>query len=111
MSDPAGDFGRCVSMSQERTVDGSDDSHAYTVNRAQPTYYPQWLMAWGGMSLLAVLNGLSRGLYADQLGEVRAHQVSSATLAAALRMRKWSNADGRFRHQGQQPRSERLGWA
>jgi hypothetical protein len=51
---------------------------------SQPTYYRQWLMAWTGMTMLAVLNGLSRGLYADRLGEARAHQVSSATLATVL---------------------------
>jgi hypothetical protein len=50
----------------------------------QQRYYPQWLIAWTGLSALAVLNGLSRGLYGDRLGESRAHQVSSATLAAVL---------------------------
>jgi hypothetical protein len=36
------------------------------------------------MAALAVANGLSRGLYAGRLGEARAHQVSTATLIAAL---------------------------
>ena len=52
--------------------------------RQAPTRYSAWLMAWTGMPALAVLNGLSRGLYARRLGEARAHQVSSATLLAVL---------------------------
>jgi hypothetical protein len=36
------------------------------------------------MAALAVANGLSRGLYAGRLGDDRAHQVSTATLVAAL---------------------------
>jgi hypothetical protein len=36
------------------------------------------------MAALGVANGLSRGLYARRLGETRAHQVSTATLIAAI---------------------------
>lgn len=46
--------------------------------------YGQWVAAWGGLALLAVANGVSRGLYQKRLGEARAHQVSSATLVVAL---------------------------
>ena len=48
-----------------------------------PPYGP-WTAAWAGMATLAVANGLSRGLYAGRLGDERAHQVSTATLIAAL---------------------------
>ena len=48
------------------------------------TPYGPWTAAWGGLALLATVNGLSRGLYARRLGEDRAHQISSATLVAAL---------------------------
>lgn len=43
-----------------------------------------WLAAWAGLAALGVANGLSRGLYADRLGEHRAHQLSSVTLVTAL---------------------------
>jgi hypothetical protein len=46
--------------------------------------YGQWVVAWGGLALLGVANGVSRGLYQKWLGERRAHQVSSATLVVAL---------------------------
>lgn len=46
--------------------------------------YGRWVVAWGGMALLGVANGVSRGLYDKRLGEQRAHQVSSATLVVAL---------------------------
>ena len=46
--------------------------------------YRRWVAAWTGLAALAVANGLSRGLYARSLGEDRAHQVSTATLVAAL---------------------------
>jgi hypothetical protein len=46
--------------------------------------YGPWVAAWGGMALLGVANGVSRGLYQKRLGEQRAHQVSSATLVLAL---------------------------
>ena len=46
--------------------------------------YGQWVAAWGGMALLGVANGVSRGLYEKRLGEQRAHQVSSTTLVLAL---------------------------
>ena len=36
------------------------------------------------MALLATANGLSRGLYTRRPGDDRAHQVSTATLVAAL---------------------------
>ena len=46
--------------------------------------YGPWVAAWGGMALLGVVNGVSRGLYQKRLGEQRAHQVSSATLVLTL---------------------------
>ena len=46
--------------------------------------YRQWTAAWAGLAALATANGLSRGLYAGRLGDHRAHQVSTATLIAAL---------------------------
>ena len=46
--------------------------------------YARWTGAWAGLAVLAVANGLSRGLYPRRLGEHRAHQVSTATLVAAL---------------------------
>jgi hypothetical protein len=46
--------------------------------------YGQWTVAWSGMALLGIANGISRVLYEKRLGEHRAHQVSSATLVAAL---------------------------
>jgi hypothetical protein len=49
----------------------------------RPPYGP-WTAAWGGLAALAVANGLSRGLYAGRLGDDRAHQVSTATLIAAV---------------------------
>jgi hypothetical protein len=36
------------------------------------------------MAALATVNGISRGLYTRRLGEAHAHQVSTATLLAAL---------------------------
>jgi hypothetical protein len=48
------------------------------------TPYGPWTAAWGGLALLATVNGLSRGLYARRLGDDRAHQVSTATLVAGL---------------------------
>ena len=57
-------------------------THPDPVPTATP--YRQWIAAWPGMAALAVANGLSRGLYARSLGEDRAHQVSTATLVAAL---------------------------
>ena len=36
------------------------------------------------MAALATVNGISRGLYSGRLGDGRAHQVSTATLLAAL---------------------------
>jgi len=51
--------------------------------RPRPPYGP-WTAAWAGLAALAVANGLSRGLYAGRLGDDRAHQVSTATLIAAL---------------------------
>src|SRR6185437_3314683 len=46
--------------------------------------YREWVTAWSGMALLGVANGVSRALYEKRLGEPRAHQVSSATLVAAV---------------------------
>jgi hypothetical protein len=46
--------------------------------------YGEWVAAWGGLALLGVANGVSRGLYQTRLGEQRAHQLSSATLVLAL---------------------------
>lgn len=46
--------------------------------------YGRWTAAWTGMAALAVANGVSRSLYAGRLGDGRAHQVSTATLIAAL---------------------------
>ena len=46
--------------------------------------YGRWVVAWSGMALLGVVNGVSRALYQKRLGEHRAHQVSSATLVVAL---------------------------
>ena len=52
---------------------------------AEPgTPYGPWTAAWAGLAALATANGLRRGLYARRLGEQRAHQVSTATLIAAL---------------------------
>lgn len=48
------------------------------------TPYGPWTASWGGLAVLATLNGLSRGLYAARLPDDRAHQVSTATLIAAL---------------------------
>ncbi len=49
-----------------------------------PAPYRRWTAAWTGMAALAVANGLGRSLYAGRLGDDRAHQVSTATLIAAL---------------------------
>ena len=46
--------------------------------------YREWVAAWGGLALLGVANGVSRALHEKRLGEPRAHQVSSATLVAAV---------------------------
>ena len=48
------------------------------------TSYGPWTVAWAGFAVLATANGFSRGLYARRLGDDRAHQVSTATLVAAL---------------------------
>jgi hypothetical protein len=48
------------------------------------TPYGRWTAAWAGFAVVATANGLSRGLYAGRLGDDRAHQVSTATLVAAL---------------------------
>ena len=62
--------------------EGRSMTHPDPVPTATP--YRQWIAAWPGMAALGVANGLSRGLYARSLGEARAHQVSTATLIAAL---------------------------
>jgi lysylphosphatidylglycerol synthetase-like protein (DUF2156 family) len=48
------------------------------------TPFGPWTAAWCGLAVLATLNGLSRGLYAPRMQDDRAHQVSTATLIAAL---------------------------
>ena len=45
----------------------------------------RWAAAWGGAAALGMANGVARDLlYRDRLGDLRAHQVSTATLIAAL---------------------------
>jgi hypothetical protein len=53
-------------------------------DQVPPSPYGRWVAAWPGMAALAVANGLGRGLYAHRVGESRAHQISTATLIAAL---------------------------
>jgi hypothetical protein len=45
----------------------------------------RWTAAWVGAAALGVVNGTVRDLlYRDKVGELAAHQVSTATLIAAL---------------------------
>lgn len=52
--------------------------------RPDPAPYRAWTVAWGGLAALAVVNGMARGLYAGRVGDARAHQISTVTLAPAV---------------------------
>ena len=52
---------------------------------ATRTPYRNWALAWLGGPLIGIANGAARqSLYARRLGELRAHQVSTVTCAAAV---------------------------
>jgi hypothetical protein len=54
------------------------------VSAGAGTPYRPWAAAWAGFAALATINGVSRGLYLDRVGEARAHQLSTVTVLAAL---------------------------
>jgi len=69
---------------------------------AARTPFAIWAAAWLGGPVLGIANGtLRQVVYARRLGELRAHQVSTVTLAAALTGyvravdRRWPIATGR----------------
>lgn len=50
----------------------------------------RYALAWLGLMLLAILNGtLRQALYADRLGELSAHQLSTAILLLAFTAYLW----------------------
>lgn len=50
-----------------------------------------WTLSWFGLAALGVANGAVRqGAYADALGDLRAHQVSTVTLLLLLAVYLWS---------------------
>jgi hypothetical protein len=50
----------------------------------------RWIAAWLGATVLGVANaGVRELVYADRVGELAAHQISSATLLAALTYYIW----------------------
>src|SRR5512133_2463758 len=46
--------------------------------------WPAWGKAWGGLVVIAFLNGVLHRIYERRLGELRSHQVSSLLLLALL---------------------------
>lgn len=49
-----------------------------------------WLIAWLGGSLLGVVNGVARELlYKDRVGDVAAHNISTASLIALVAVYMW----------------------
>src|SRR5919206_3878499 len=50
----------------------------------------RWLIAWVGGAALGVVNGIVRDKVYGRIGERRAHQVSTATLIAALGAYFWA---------------------
>ena len=50
----------------------------------------RWLLSWSGLAVLGVANGITRELvYADALGDQRAHQVSTVTLIVLVVAFTW----------------------
>src|SRR5690606_8074989 len=51
---------------------------------------PRWMMAWLGLSVLAIANGVAReGLYGDAVGDQAAHQISTVTLIVMIAAYAW----------------------
>jgi hypothetical protein len=46
--------------------------------------WPAWAKAWGGVVLIAFVNGVLHRAYEGALGELRAHQLSSVVLLVLL---------------------------
>lgn len=53
-------------------------------NQTRSAEWPAWGKAWGGLVVIAFLNGVLRRTYERRLGELRSHQVSSLLLLALL---------------------------
>jgi hypothetical protein len=54
--------------------------------RGSPTHrvWLPWMIGWLGGAVLGVTNGAARQLYADQVGQTQAHQISTVTLLGLL---------------------------
>ena len=77
-----------------RSVDRRDGPVAVPVGRvAVPVSgmsWVVWLLAWLGLSALAVVNGIARdALYLERLGERRAHQVATVVLLLLMLGYTW----------------------
>ena len=53
-------------------------------NLTRSADWPAWGKAWGGLVVIAFLNGVLHRTYERRLGELRSHQVSSLLLLALL---------------------------
>lgn len=65
-------------------------ARASSAGRRSRSARPRWIVAWLGLSILAIGNGVAReGLYGDAVGDQAAHQISTVTLIVMIAAYSW----------------------
>ena len=73
-----------IHFSMPRLQRGRMQNQIGTINQTNSVDWAAWAKAWGGVVVIAFLNGILHRTYEGALGERRAHQLSSVVLLALL---------------------------